>query len=338
MTPERTINLLRVLFVVFAGFIGLLIGDELAAVRLIGLAGGLAFGLVLVLIDRLLKGISLRVFSSATFGLLVGFIFARLLLASNILRGLPEDAEWLAGLAVYAGFAYLGMMLAVRSNRDEFSLIIPYVRFRRATVQEDPLIVDSNVIIDGRLPELCATGFVSKALIVPRFVLDELQRLADSNDPQKRERGRAALARLEQMQRDPALSLTIHDGAVDPDMAVDAQLVQAAKLLSARLLSNDANLNAIARIDGVQVLNLHDLARALRPIVEPGRPLDLALVKEGRDTHQAVGYLSDGTMIVVNQARSFIGQTVSVIVTSTLQTSAGRLFFAEMKLPEPATS
>jgi uncharacterized protein YacL len=199
------------------------------------------------------------------------------------------------------------------------------------------LIVDSSIIIDGRLPELCATGFISSSLIVPRFVLEELQRLADSADPQKRERGRTALERLEQMQRNPALSVSIQEiGQETPDLAVDTKLVNAAKLLDAPLLTNDANLCAIARLQGVQPLNLHALTKALKPVIEPGRPLDLALVKEGRDSHQAVGYLSDGTMIIVNHARTYIGQTVPVIITSSLLTNAGRLFFAELKPAPPA--
>jgi uncharacterized protein YacL len=338
MTPERTINLLRILFVVFAGCIGLMIGTDLAEFPLTGLASGMAFGLLMVLADRLLKGVSLRLFSSATFGLLVGFIFARLLLASNVLRGLSDDAEWTTSLAVYGAFAYLGMMLAIRSHRDEFALIIPYVRFRRATVQDDPVLVDSNIIIDGRLPDLCSTGFISTALVVPRFILDELQHLADSNDALKRDRGRLALERLEQMQDNPALSITIHESASDLDAAVDTKLIHAARLLNVRLLTNDANLSAIARLQGVQVLNLHDLSRAMRPLVESGRVLDLALVKEGRDPHQAVGYLSDGTMIVVNHGRSYLGQTVPVVITTTLQTSAGRLFFAELRNQPPVTS
>jgi uncharacterized protein YacL len=332
MTPERTVNLLRILFVVFTGCLGLTIGLDLFHSLTAGVGAGVAFGLGVVLIDRLLKGVSLRVFSSATFGLLVGFVFARLLLASSVLRGASEDTQWLVSLLIYASFSYLGMMLAIRSNRDEFSLIIPYVRFRRATTQDEPIVVDSNIIIDGRLPELCATGFVSSSIVVPRFVLDELQRLADSNDPQKRERGRAAFDRLEAMQRDDQLSVTVQEfGADDPNTPVDTKLVRVAKLLGAGLLTNDSNLCSIARLQGVHALNLHELARALRPSVEPGRVLDLTLVKEGRDGHQAVGYLTDGTMIVVNHARSQIGQMVQVVVTSSLQTSAGRLFFAELR-------
>jgi uncharacterized protein YacL len=338
MTPERTVNLLRILFVVLTGCLGLTVGLDLFHSLAAGVAAGVAFGLGVVLVDRLLKGVSLRVFSSATFGLLVGFVFARLLLASSVLRGASEDTQWLVSLLIYAAFSYLGMMLAIRSNRDEFSLIIPYVRFRRATTQDEPIVVDSNIIIDGRLPELCATGFVSSSIVVPRFILDELQRLADSNDPQKRERGRAAFDRLEVMQRDEHLSVTVQEfGADDPNTPVDTKLVRVAKLLGAGLLTNDSNLCSIARLQGVHALNLHELARALRPSVEPGRVLDLTLVKEGRDGHQAVGYLTDGTMIVVNHARSQIGQMVQVVVTSSLQTSAGRLFFAELRQAQAPT-
>jgi uncharacterized protein YacL len=223
------------------------------------------------------------------------------------------------------------MMLAIRSNRDEFAVIIPYVRFRQATVHDTPLLIDSNVIIDGRIPAVCATGFLSSSLVVPRFVLEELQRLADSADPLKRERGRLALERLQRMQLDPNLSITIHETEDDPHMAVDTRLIKIAKMLDARLLTNDASLGAIARLQSVSVLNLNDLTQALRPQLAAGDLLDLALTKEGRDSHQAVGYLSDGTMIVVNHARAHIGKTMPVVVNSALQTSAGRLFFADLK-------
>ncbi|HEX8311704.1 MAG TPA: PIN domain-containing protein [Chthoniobacteraceae bacterium] len=331
MTPLRTFTLLRALFVTFSATVGLLIGAETMGSALSGGAVGAAFGLVVVLADRLLDGISLRVFSSATFGLFIGFIFARLLLASNLLERSPEDLQWIAGLVAYATFGYLGMMLAMRSNRDEFSLIVPYVRFRQSTIQDEPLVVDSSVIIDGRLPELCATGFLSTSLVIPRFILDELQRLADSADPLKRDRGRIALERLEQMQRDPQLSITIHESEGASDLPVDTQLAQLAKRLNARLLTNDNGLGAIARLQNVSVLNLNDLVRVLRPVLEPGQQMELALVKEGREGHQAIGYLGDGTMIVVNHARQHIGKTVRVTIGSALQTSAGRLFFGELK-------
>jgi uncharacterized protein YacL len=331
MTPLLTINLLRVLFVTFATCVGLMIDDEIFASTGAGLFAGAAFGLGIVLADRLLHGISLRIFSSATLGLLIGFLFSKLLLSSQILAVAPPQTQWVCGLIVYGTFSYLGMMLAIRSNRDEFSLIIPYVRFRQATVQDAPLVIDSNIIIDGRLPELCSSGFLSGSLVVPRFILDELQRLADSSDSQKRERGRLALERLQRMQLDPNLSVTIHESADDPLTPVDTRLTQIAKLLDARLLTNDSSVCSIARLQNVTALNLNDLTRALKPQLNAGDEVELPLIKEGRDSHQAVGYLADGTMIVVNHAHAYIGKTMTVVVASALQTSAGRLFFADLR-------
>jgi len=332
MNPLLTINLLRVLFITFCAVIGVNISSALIGNLWPGLFLGLILGLVVVLIDRLLKGVSLRLFSSATFGLLLGLIFANLLMASQVLRYQSETMQWAVRLIVYAIFGYLGMMLAMRSSRDEFSLIIPYVRFARETTQHEPLVVDTNVIIDGRIADLCGTGFLSRSLIVPRFILDELQLLADSHDPTKRERGRRGLEILNQFQRSREVELTIHDSTnEDVDLGTDARLVRIAKVLKARLLTNDHALSQVARLQGVGVLNLSDLMRALRPTVVAGDEIDLHLVKEGRESHQAVGYLPDGTMIVVNHARAHLGKTRTVVVASALQTAAGRLIFAELK-------
>jgi uncharacterized protein YacL len=332
VTPLLTINLLRVLFITFCAVIGANISSAVTENLWPGLVLGLLLGLVVVLIDRLLKGVSLRLFSSATFGLLLGLIFANLLMASQVLRYQSETMQWGVRLIVYAVFGYLGMMLAIRSSRDEFSLIIPYVRFARETTQHEPLVVDTNVIIDGRIADLCATGFLSSTLIVPRLILDELQTLADSRDPTKRERGRRGLEILNQLQRSREVELTVHETtAEDVDLGIDARLVRIAKVLKARLLTNDHALTQVARLQRVGVLNLSDLTRALKPSVVAGDEIDLHLVKEGREAHQAVGYLPDGTMIVVNHARAHVGKTRTVVVASALQTAAGRLIFAELK-------
>jgi uncharacterized protein YacL len=337
VTPLSTVNLLRVLFVTFCGVIGALISSELLGNIVPGMLVGVVLGLFVVLIDRLLKGISLRAFSSATFGLLLGLIFATLLNASQILRFQPETTQWWIRLVIYVVFAYFGMMLAMRSNRDEFSLIIPYVRFTRETLEHEPLVVDTSAIIDGRIAELCATGFLSRALIVPRFVLTELQTLADSREPIKRERGRRGLDILNQLQRTKEIELTIHESEAG-EGSVDERLVRVAKVLQARLLTNDNSLCQVARLQQITALNLNDLMRALRPIVLAGDEMELDLVKEGRDPHQAVGYLPDGTMVVINHARSLIGKTVKIVVSSTLQTAGGRLIFGELKPPAAATA
>jgi uncharacterized protein YacL len=162
-------------------------------------------------------------------------------------------------------------------------------------------------------------------------VLDELQRLADSGDAAKRETGRRGLDLLAEMRKDPNLNVTIHESATDAETAVDAKLVHLAQLLHARLLTNDSGLSKIARLQNVTVLNLNELAKAMKPAVAAGDYVDLALVKEGRESHQAVGYLHDGTMVVVNHARPQLGKTVTVIVGAALQTAAGRMFFAELR-------
>ena len=333
MTPQLTVNLLRVLFVTFCAAIGASISSATVENAWVGLALGIVIGLCVVLIDRLLKGVSLRLFSSATFGLLLGFIFASLLMASDVLHYQSETIQWAVRLMVYAVFGYLGMMLAIRSSRDEFSLIIPYVRFARETTQHEPLVLDTNVIIDGRIADLCRTGFLSRSLIVPRFILDELQTLADARDPMKRERGRRGLEILNELQRARDIELTIHQtsGDDDAETQTDARLVRTAKLLKARLLTNDHALSQIARLQQIPVLNLADLVQALRPSAMTGDEIELNLIKEGREPHQAVGYLPDGTMIVVNHARQRVGKVSRVVISSSLQTSAGRLIFAELK-------
>jgi uncharacterized protein YacL len=332
MTPLLTLNLLRALFLTFCAAIGGIVTTETQKNPIPGILIGAVFALLLVLADRLLKGFSLRAFSSATFGLLLGLLFANLLIASDVLRYQTPATQWAFRLVVYSALAYLGMMLAMRSSRDEFSLIIPYVRFARETTQREPLVVDTNVIIDGRIADLCATGFLSRSLIVPRFVLGELQTLADSRDPIKRERGRRGLEILNQLQRSREIELTIHDTTGDEaDVTTDARLVRTAKLLRARLLTNDTALCQVARLQQIGTLNLADLTRALRPNVVAGDELELSLVKEGREAHQAVGYLPDGTMIVVNHARPQLGKVAMVVVSTALQTGAGRLIFAELK-------
>src|SRR4051794_16851645 len=331
MTPLFTVNLLRVLFVTFCGTIGGMVISSPDGHAWIGMSIGICFGLSIVLADRLLNGFSLRAFSSATFGLVLGSLFASLLMASDVLHFQPEGIQWIARLVIYSTFGYLGMMLAMRSNRDEFALIIPYVRFTRETTQHEPLVVDTNIIIDGRIADLCATGFVSRTLIVPRFILGELQTLADARDPLKRERGRRGLDLLNQLQRSRDIELTIHDTNGDTDLPIDARLVRVAKVLQARLLTNDNALCQVARLQQVPALNLADLAHALRPAVSAGDEIQLQLVKEGRESHQAVGYLPDGTMIVVNHARPYLGTTSPVVISSALQTGGGRLVFAEMK-------
>lgn len=330
-------NVARTAFVLIATLLGLSLA--LGQGRDHGWVGaliGLGFGLVVVLLDLGLRNFSIRGFSTGTFGLLIGLLCAWLVTSIGIF-----DAGWVQQyplaadifrLGTYLALGFIGMMLALRSHREEFSLVIPYVRFRQESVQDQPLLADANAIIDGRMPRLFATGFVSGSLIVPRFVLDEIQMMADGRDEIGRSRGRRGLDCLAQLRKAPQIEMSIHEDAPNRgDGHADGRLIALARLLGARLLTNDPNLAKVARLQGVTVLHLGELTQAMRPSVAPGDELDLNLVREGKDSHQAVGYLPDGTMIVVNQAVEKIGTTQSVIVAGAVQTSAGRLIFAELK-------
>lgn len=333
MPPRTVINTVRAIFLLLCALLGMSVSSTGGAGDLNHFTTavlGLSFGGLVIGLDILLRNLTIRSFSAGTFGLMIGIFCAWLI--TNIPWAQSDDGRtsWVK-LALYLALGYIGTALSLRSNRQEFSLIIPYVRFRNEGIIQQPLLVDTNIIIDGRLPGICATGFLGGTLIVPRFVLDELHVLADSLETVKRDRGRRGLECLEELKRAPGLEVSIHDDYQPNEKLVDTKLIQLAKTLDARLLTNDANLGRVAQLQGLPVLNLNQLAQAMRVIVNAGDELELVLVKEGKDDHQAVGYLPDGTMIVVNHARPKLGQTAIVTVSSALQTSAGRLIFAELK-------
>jgi len=215
-------------------------------------------------------------------------------------------------------------------TKDEFRFIIPYVEFSKQVKGGKPLVLDTSVIIDGRIADICDTRFIDNKLIVPRFVLQELQSVADSSDKLKRNRGRRGLDMLKRMQNNPKVELQMHEGnlAVLRDVhKVDERLVVLAKALDARVVTNDYNLNKIAQLQGVEVINLNELANALKSVALPGELMNVRVVKAGDQMGQGVGYLEDGTMVVVEQGRSMIGQEITITVTSVLQTPAGRMIF-----------
>jgi len=322
--------------------IGMIIAKSFEAGAHLGATIGACYGALLIILDHLLRYFTFRGFSHGTIGLMIGLFCAWLILRVNFFdnvwfRGIEnhETIENVIKLTVYTGLGFLGTMLALRSNREEFSFIIPYVRFRQDALVEQPLIVDTNVIIDGRLPKVCETGFLGGTIIIPRFVLDELHIMADAPDAIKSERGKRGLESIEQLKQTPRLQVSIHESRMESEELVDTKLIQLARRLYAHIATNDANLGKVAQLQGVKVLNFNNLARALRPIVTAGDHLELTLMKEGRDENQAVGYLPDGTMIVVNQAAQLLGKTVDVVVSGTLPTSAGRLIFADLQQNSP---
>ena len=225
-------------------------------------------------------------------------------------------------------FSYLGMVIALR-GRDEFNLIIPYVKFRRQDEKSDTIVLDTSAIIDGRIVDMMKTSFLDARLVVPRFVLKELQTIADSADAIKRQRGRRGLEILHMIQGDKRFNLVVHEEDFPETRDVDGKLIQLAKLLEAKIFTVDFNLNRISELQGIKVLNINELANALKSVVLPGEAIEVKPIKEGKEHNQAVAYLEDGTMVVVEDARRFIGQSLRVAVTSVLQTQAGRMIFAK---------
>jgi uncharacterized protein YacL len=222
---------------------------------------------------------------------------------------------------------------ALLQTKDEFRFIIPYVEFQKQLKGAKPLVLDTSVIIDGRIADICDTGIIDTKLIVPRFVLQELQSIADSSDKIRRNRGRRGLDVLKRMQSNPKIEMQMHEGNL-PELRevqkVDERLVVLAKALSGRVVTNDFNLNKISQLQGVDVINLNELSNALKLVALPGELLTVKIVKQGDQIGQGVGYLDDGTMVVVEQGRQAIGQEVGITVTSVLQTPAGRMIFGRV--------
>ena len=297
----------------------------------VGALVGFGFAGVLVAFDEMIKGFSLRAFSAATVGLMLGYVVALLVDQSGLFDYAEERARWVIRLTLFVGLSYIGMILAMRSNKEDFYLIIPFVRFAPQNRPENLLVLDTSVIIDGRVVELIEVGFLEGILVVPRFVLDELRLIGDSAELTRRARGRRGLEVLSRIQKNPRQEVKIHEAAFPEEKEVDMKLVRLTRLLGAKLLTNDFNLGKVAALHSVPCLNLNELSRALKPVLIPGEMLQLRLVREGKERGQGVGYLSDGTMVVVNQGQPLIGQQVEVQVQSVVQTGAGVMVFAEAR-------
>jgi len=290
---------------------------------------GFGFGGLMIAIDEMLKGFSLRAFSATTFGLLLGLAVASLVDHSGLFENTEEKVRWVVRLGLFLGFGYIGIVLAMRSNKEDFSLIIPYVRFSPQSKPDSLLLLDTSVIIDGRIADLIESHFVEGLVVVPRFVLLELQQIADSADDIKRARGRRGFEMLNRMQHNPKLEVRIHDGDFPEEKGVDAKLVRLARNLNAKLFTNDYNLTKMAGLQSVSCVNLNELARYLKVEMIPGEIVQLKIVREGREKGQGIGYLPDGTMVVVSNGQALVGSSAEVTIKSTVQTGAGVLVFGE---------
>jgi uncharacterized protein YacL len=306
--------------------------------RLMGMAvfiGVLMLGIAAVAIDLYIPNKQITTISAVYFGLLLGLLlgtFFATALEPVVTDYLPAGANTALKFLITLVCCYVTVSTLIQT-KDEFRFIIPYVEFSKQVKGGRPLVLDTSVIIDGRIADICDTRIIDTKLIVPRFVLQELQAIADSSDKLKRNRGRRGLDMLKRMQNNVKIELQMHEGNL-PELRevhkVDERLVVLAKSLGARVVTNDYNLNKIAQLQGVEVINLNEIANALKSVALPGESLNVRIVKAGDQMGQGVGYLDDGTMVVVEQGRSYIGQEVSLAVTSVLQTPAGRMIFGRI--------
>jgi uncharacterized protein YacL len=274
---------------------------------------------------------------AGTVGLIIGLLIS--VLAFPVL----EKATWMGPylpVVVSSVLAVMGFRIGY-SKRDELMQMFKNMRSGGQEKQthrpyEEHKILDTSVIIDGRIADICKTGFIEGTLVIPEFVLEELQHIADSSDLLKRNRGRRGLDILNKIQKELEVKVLIYEGDFEEISEVDSKLVRLAKVLQGKVITNDFNLNKVCELQGVSVLNINDLANAVKPVVLPGEEIIVQVIKDGKEHGQGVAYLDDGTMIVVEGGRDFIGTTLEVMVTSVLQTSAGRMIFAKPKLLEKA--
>jgi uncharacterized protein YacL len=360
-TSERfmVLHILRALFILLMAAVGwFFIGFNFwGEYTWLSMGVALTIGVLLTCVDILSSRRKLAIFSGVFFGLIVGISIAYGL--SFIVRLLVE--QWMPNvqlppnptteqLRVVAAsrlrteslIDYLNLLVGICSSylsisfilqtKDDFRFIIPYVEFSKQTRGARSILLDTSVLIDGRIADIAATGILESQLVVPRFVQTELQNIADGANKLMRNRGRRGLDTLADLKANPKLEVVDYDssGRHDTNLPVDEQLLHLAKDLNARILTNDLNLNKVAGLRGVDVINLNDLANAVKPIVLPGERMVVRILKPGEENGQGVGYLDDGTMVVVEQARQFLNEEVEFTVTNTRQTSAGKMIFGRI--------
>lgn len=291
--------------------------------------------------DLLTPRKKIQTISAIYFGVIVGIFLSNLI--NDALQ--PAMQQTLSPLihpvisSVIMVFITYICISTLLQTKDDFRFVIPYVEFSKEVKGARPLVLDTSVVIDGRIADVAETKVIDQPMVVPRFVLQELQGIADSSDKLRRNRGRRGLDILNRLQKSPGVEVRIDDAEI-PELAgvreVDQRLVILAKHLGGKVVTNDYNLNKIARLQGVDVINLNDLANAMKPIVLPGENLGVKLIKRGEESGQGVGYLDDGTMVVAEQGAYHLGESVRLTVTSVLQTSAGRMIFGRLdQVPPP---
>lgn len=325
--------ILRLIVVGVCAWAGAVIGLTQGSVAsgVIGTAVATVVGVLLCICERYLRAIPLWTYLYGLAGLTVG-LFAGTL-GNYVLGQLPiQDAgvAQVLSLLVYIVCAYFGLVLGLWKGPEYRAGDEGELGFGMGQASS-PKILDTSVIIDGRIADICETGFLEGPLIVPQFVLKELQHIAGSADSMKRNRGRRGLDILQRIQKNVDMTVHIVDHDFPKIREVDAKLVALGKVLKGKVFTNDFNLNKVAELQGVLVLNVNQLANAVKPVVLPGEVMNVYIIKEGKEYGQGVAYLDDGTMVVVDNARRHVGKNIDVAVTSVLQTTAGRMIFTRLK-------
>jgi uncharacterized protein YacL len=295
-----------------------------------GAIGGLLLGYIILKVEERLKDVPLKIVVGSLLGLTISLLVANLFVARlllTIMKDVPISLP--IYILLYVVMGYLGFRIGEKKSQTIDLSKVPL--FDRMEGTENVKILDTSIIIDGRIGDVCETGFIEGAFVIPQFVLYEIQHIADHQDPLKRTRGRRGLEVLHRLQKQTMVKVRIvdYDFPALPD--VDTKLIALAKKLNGKIVTNDYNLHKVAELQGVEVLNMNQLATALRPPILPGEQMGIKILKEGKEHGQGIGYLDDGTMVVVDEARKLLGKSVDVIVTSVLQTTSGRMIFAKLK-------
>ena len=320
------LHVVRALFILACGTVGWVTGIDLYHQPWLGLIIGLGAGTIFTALQLLATRQLASVVITLVFGILVGCLLSYFLI--KVLDLLNEDMA--ANAKMYRNFAIAVVLsflsvLTILHVKDDFKFVIPFVELKREGGGMKAVILDTSAIIDGRIADVMDTKVIDTQVIVPRFVLQELQQVADSQDKLKRNRGRRGLDILNRLRK--TKNVEVHEVGLPDITGVDAKLVRLAKNLDARIVTTDFNLNKVAQVQGVEVININDLAAALRPVVLQGEKLTIKVIRTGESAGQGVGYLEDGTMVVAEECAGKIGQEVELMVTNVLQTSAGRLIF-----------
>lgn len=325
--------LIQIVLVTVTTISGYFILKEIFANNLWALLGavlGIGFGYVILKLEERLKDIPLKIIFGSLLGTTISLIVADLFI-SRLLLALIKDIPITLPIYIlfYFVMGYIGFRIGKEKSKTLDLSKVPLLD--RMENDEDVKILDTSTIIDGRIADICETGFIEGTFVIPQFVLYEIQHIADHSDTVKRTRGRRGLDVLHRLQKQTYVKVKIVDYDFPKLKDVDTKLIALAKKLTGKILTNDYNLNKVAELQGIEVLNMNQLAASLRPAMLPGEQMNVKVLKEGKEHGQGIGYLDDGTMVVVDDARKLLGKSVDVVVTSVLQTTSGRMIFAKLK-------